>query len=145
MQRIVQLTLILGITLSLTGCYHARIETGLTPSSEVIDIPFATSFIYGLVPPATVEASAKCTSGVAIVETQHSFVNQVVAAVTFGIFTPMHITVTCAAGGAMGALDGDGVEMNVSANASREEVIETFSRAADKAAEEGLDVYVVFE
>ncbi len=145
MQRIVQITLILCFALPLVGCYHARIETGLTPSSQVIDIPFATSFIYGLVPPETVNASSQCSSGVAIVETEHSFVNQLVAAITFGIFTPMHIKVTCASGGGMGALDVDGVEMNVSANATSEEVIDTFSRAADKAVEEGRDVYVVFE
>ena len=144
MQRIVQITLILCIALPLAGCYHARIETGLTPSSEVIDIPFATGFVYGLVPPETVEAESKCTSGVAIVETEHSFVNQLVAALTFGIFTPMHIKVTCAAGG-MGANNVDGAEMNVSANASTEEVLETFTRAADMAVEEGKDVYVVFE
>ncbi|NNK65052.1 MAG: hypothetical protein HKO98_17750, partial [Gemmatimonadetes bacterium] len=32
------------------------------------------------------------------VETQHSFLNGLVAGLTFGIFTPMTITVTCGAG-----------------------------------------------
>lgn len=31
-----------------------------------------------------------------MVETQVSFLNQLVGALTFGIYTPMHITVTCA-------------------------------------------------
>ncbi|QXD16354.1 Bor family protein [Rhodocaloribacter litoris] len=83
--------------LLLTGCYHARVTTGLTPSTEVIDIPFASAWIYGLVPPSIVDVENECENGVARVETQLSFVNQLVGAITFGIYTPMHIRVTCAA------------------------------------------------
>jgi hypothetical protein len=90
--------------LLLSGCYHATIETGREPSPQQIDIPWANSFVYGLVPPALVDAEEQCGSGVARVETQHSFLNGLVAALTFGIFTPMHITVTCAAGGEGAAL-----------------------------------------
>ena len=80
------------------GCYHATVTTGATPSAtETIDQPFASSWIYGLVPPKTVEAAEKCSSGVAKVETRQSFVNGLVGALTFGIYTPMHIRVTCAA------------------------------------------------
>lgn len=79
-----------------TGCYHATIETGRAPSPQQIDIPWANSFVYGLVPPATVDAEAECASGVARVETQHSFLNGLVQLLTWGIYTPMHITVTCA-------------------------------------------------
>jgi len=81
-----------------TGCYHATIETGRAPSPQQIDIPWANSFVYGLVPPATVDAEAECASGVARVETQHSFLNGLVQLLTWGIYTPMHITVTCASG-----------------------------------------------
>lgn len=80
------------------GCYHATVTTGATPSAvEVIDEPFASGWIYGLVPPKTVEAAEKCTSGVAKVETRQSFVNGLVGMLTLGIYTPMHIRVTCAA------------------------------------------------
>lgn len=78
------------------GCYHATIETGATPSTEVIDQKFASSWIYGLIPPKTVSTAARCPNGPAKVETQHSFVNQLVGFVTLGIYTPMQITVTCA-------------------------------------------------
>jgi hypothetical protein len=84
--------------LLLTGCFHARVTTGLEPSVKVIDRPFASGWIYGLVPPSTVEAEAECENGVAGVETELSFVNQLVAFLTGGIYTPMHIKVTCAAG-----------------------------------------------
>jgi hypothetical protein len=38
----------------------------------------------------------KCSDGTARVETQHSFGNQIAAALTLGLYTPMEITVTCA-------------------------------------------------
>ncbi len=84
--------------LFLTGCFHARVTTGLEPSVKVIDKPFASSWIYGLVPPSTVKAEAECENGVARVETELSLVNQLVGFLTGGIYTPMHIKVTCAAG-----------------------------------------------
>jgi Bor protein len=79
------------------GCYHATVETGASPSAETINKSFASGWIYGLVPPSTVSTSAKCANGPARVETQLSFVNQVVSLLTLGIYTPMQVTVTCAA------------------------------------------------
>lgn len=145
MHRISQLILVLLISLSAAGCYHARIETGLTPSAQVIDIPFAAGWVYGLVPPETVKASAQCTNGVAIVETEHSFVNSLVGGLTFGIFTPIHIKVTCATGGNMGLNDAERSELNLSANATSEEVIDAFAKAAEEAVEEGKEIYINFE
>jgi hypothetical protein len=78
------------------GCYHATVETGAAPATEVIHQSFASSWIYGLVPPKTVETESRCPKGVAKVETQHSFVNQLVGFLTLGIYTPMEIRVTCA-------------------------------------------------
>lgn len=83
----------------LSGCYHAIIETGRPAGSEIITNKWAHSFIYGLVPPQVVNTAARCASGVARVETQHSFLNGLAAAVTFGIYTPIQIDVTCATGG----------------------------------------------
>lgn len=92
---------VLGFT---TGCYHATIETGRTPSPQVIEKPWASSFIGGLVPPSTVETAQKCTNGVARVETQMSFLNLLANAITWGIYSPMNIKVTCAAAGGADAL-----------------------------------------
>ena len=78
------------------GCYHATIETGATPSTTIVEKQWASSWIYGLVPPSTIDTKAKCANGVAKVETQHSFLNQLVGFVTLGIYTPMEITATCA-------------------------------------------------
>jgi hypothetical protein len=82
--------------IALLGCYHATVETGATPSTVVIDKSFASSWIYGLVPPDVVSTASKCTDGVAKIETQHTFVNELVGFLTLGIYTPMQIKVTCA-------------------------------------------------
>lgn len=88
---------VLIATVALSACYHATIETGPAPagSAQVIDIPWAHGFIYGLVPPSMVDAKAKCTNGVAKVETELSFMNGLVGALTGSLYTPMHIKVTC--------------------------------------------------
>jgi hypothetical protein len=88
---------------ALTGCYHAVIQTGRPESTDVISIKWANGFIYGLVPPPIVETASRCTNGVAKVETQHSFLNGIAAIVTFSLYTPMQIDVTCAARGTASA------------------------------------------
>ncbi|HKR56648.1 MAG TPA: Bor family protein [Gemmatimonadales bacterium] len=88
-----------ALLVSTAACFHATIETGLAPSATVIEKPFASGWIFGLIPPDAVDTKAKCGAhGVSKVETQHSFVNMLVAFVTFDIYTPISITVTCAAG-----------------------------------------------
>jgi hypothetical protein len=80
------------------ACYHATIDTGLTPSAQTIEKGWANGWIYGLVPPSPVETAQKCPNGVAKVETQLSFANQLVSFLTLGIYTPMEIKVTCSTG-----------------------------------------------
>ena len=127
----------------LPGCYHATIDTGLTPGTEVIHQKFASCWIYGLVPPKTVEAASKCPHGVARVETQYSFLNWLVGSLTFGIYTPMEIKVTCAsAGGA--DLPLAPTDIVVAANASAEEIQKAFMKAADLAVSEGRPVYIEY-
>ncbi len=89
---------IIAIFLS-SACYHATIDTGRTPSTVTIEKHWASGWIYGLVPPSVIETAQKCPSGVAKVETQLSFANQLVNFLTLGIYTPMDVTVTCAQGG----------------------------------------------
>ena len=98
MNRISRLTLAC-LAVAALGCYHATVETGLTPSNQVINKSFASGWLFGLIPPSTVKAASACPSGVARIETQLSFVNQLVGWLTAYIYTPMQITVTCAQGG----------------------------------------------
>jgi len=86
--------------IALSGCFHAVVETGRAPAGEPIVTPWAHAFIYGLVPPAITETAKKCPTGVAKVETKQSFLNGLVGAITWGIYTPMTISYTCAKSGA---------------------------------------------
>ncbi len=139
--RVRRLVGVLGVLLPLGACFHATIETGSTPSTQVLEQSFASSWIYGLVPPKTVETASRCPDGVARVETQQTFLNQLVGFLTLGIYTPMHIRVTCALGssGAAGAL------LRVPAGAGGARVRAAFGEAAMVAADEHAPVLVRFE
>ena len=91
--------LLLTLLLFLPACYHATVSTGLSPGTVKIEDKWANAWIEGLVPPETVETMERCPAGVAQVDTQLSFLNQLVAGLTLGIYTPMEIIVTCAAEG----------------------------------------------
>ena len=93
-----QRTTIAALLLLSAGCYHASIESGMKPGNNKIEEEWASGWAWGLVGPQPIEAQSKCTSGLSKVETEHSFLNGMVGAVTLGIYTPMHLTVTCAAG-----------------------------------------------
>ena len=134
---------VLLLAVSSTGCYHAQVTTGRTPGTVVIDKPFASGWVYGLIPPDTVEAASECPDGVARVETQLSFVNGLISSLTFGIYTPMHITVTCAAAGSASA-DAPRSAFTVANAATSDDVRRTFSAAADAAVQSGQAVYVRF-
>ncbi len=127
----------------LPACWHATVETGLVPSTQVLEQKFASSWIYGLVPPKTVETASRCPEGVARVETQLSFLNQVVHILTLGIYTPMHIKVTCAL--PAGTSAPEGATLTVPANADDDSVRAAFSAAADLAAKQQARVLVRFE
>lgn len=90
--------LLLAAALVLSGCYHATVETGLQPGTQMLQRKWASGWIAGLVPPSTLETMQRCPGGVARVETRLSFANQLVSFLTGGIYTPMEIDVTCAAG-----------------------------------------------
>jgi Bor protein len=126
------------------GCYHATVETGLTSSTEVIHETFASSWIYGLVPPDVISAKAKCAHGVAKVETQHSFVNSLVGIITFGIYTPMDIKVTCASAGGSAFLLQRQPDIVLKGDATQEEVVEAFRKASQLAVATEEPVFVEY-
>ena len=124
------------------GCYHATIETGATPSPTVIRNDFASSWIYGLVPPKTVSTASQCPNGVARVETQLSFVNGLVGILTLGIYTPMAILVTCAEPRSSSAgwpAEFESVEFDPASPAGFEEA---FALAVTRSRDEGRAIYI---
>lgn len=110
------------------------------PSGQVVEESWAHGFVYGLVPPSTVEVAQQCPNGVARVETQLSFLNQLASFLTFGIYTPMEISVQCAAG----AVAQTDAEMRVAPGATAEEARSALAQAALQSAELEQAVVVRF-
>src|SRR5262245_35105262 len=87
------------LAVSATACYHQVINTGRPAGTTVIDMPWVQGWLWGLVAPQPIETRAQCPSNVATVVTEMSFQNGLVSALTLGIYTPQHVTITCAAAG----------------------------------------------
>jgi hypothetical protein len=87
----------------LSGCYHVTVvhnKAGVTQQAAaapvVVEKPFSHSFVYGLVAPAEVNVKDQCPRGVSKVETKQSFINGLVAGITYSLYTPLSVKVTCA-------------------------------------------------
>ncbi|MCH8569080.1 MAG: Bor family protein [Balneolales bacterium] len=139
-KKIALLMLIAGFILA--GCYNARITTGAQPSATVIENAWAHSFIGGLVPPSTVNVAQQCPNGVAIVDTKLSFLNMVANAITFGLYSPMHITVTCAA--ASSSLDLNEQNTIFVSAENKDEVEIAVTEAIRRSSEDKQPIYIKF-
>ena len=88
-----------------SACYRVTVVANETPAPAAppdIEVPWAHSFVYGIVPPSVVTTAGKCPGGVQKVVTERSFLNGLVAVITYSLYTPIHIAATCA-GAAAGA------------------------------------------
>lgn len=103
---------------------------------------WAAGWIFGLVPPKTVETAAQCPHDVAKVMTQLSFANQLVGLLTLGIYTPMTIHVTCAEASETSHIDPKDT-FAVSKDASPKEFRNVFMMAAEKVAQSESEVFVM--
>jgi hypothetical protein len=89
---------LIAAAMLLAGCYRVTVVTGAPASAQTADYPWQHSFVYGLVPPDTVKTAGACPQGTSRVVTERSFLNGLVGALTWSIYTPMHVRVTCASG-----------------------------------------------
>ena len=80
------------------GCFRITVISGAPPANKQIDLPWQNSFVFGIVPPADISTKEACPQGIAKFETERSFLNGLVGAVTLNIYTPMHTAITCASG-----------------------------------------------
>ena len=142
MHRILKLS-VAGLLIAALACYHATVDTGLKPSAQVVEKSFAAGWIFGLVPPSTVSTASKCPHGAAKIETQLSFVNQLVAFLTLDIFTPMSIKVTCAEAG-RASISPTTPTIDVGTNATADQIRDAISRAAGLSLRTGQPVYVEY-
>ena len=121
------------------GCYHAVVDTGKTPNGVAVEKKWAHSFIAGLVPPSVVETASKCPNGIAKVETQLSFLNQLANFLTLGIYSPMEIVVSCA-----GTTAAQDAKSTLAASATEDSRISTMQSAVDLARTAREPIYVQF-
>ncbi len=140
MNKVARLSVIIAALFS-TACFHAVVETGLTPSSHVERRYFRLSFLYGFIAPRPISVAEECVGGVARVETFHTGFEMLLAWATAGIFTPMSIRVTCAASGTSVAPGEHVLNDGQGGVAPQPEAI---ARAASRSAESGHSVYVRF-
>lgn len=138
MNRIAR-TAVLALVVVSAGCYRATINTGLQPNGTMIKQPWAMSFVAGLIPPPEVETATKCPDGVAKVETYHSFMNGLVAALTASIITPITIEVSCAS---KRTSDAGGSTINVAEGQSVRDAITSAMHLAERT---GEAVFVAFQ
>lgn len=131
---------IFALAILMSGCYHAQVTTGLEASDEVYQQKWATGFIAGLVPPSMIDATEHCSNGVAKVETRHSFLNLVAQAITFSLYSPMEITVTCASG--MGATTSDNEPLELAKTSTDEVKEKTYNEAISVASKTQKPVYI---
>lgn len=139
-RRVAQLAMV-ALVLPTAACYHQVVETGKPASPTVIDKPWQLGFVYGLVPPPALNSASQCPGGVAKVETQHSFLNGLVASLTFGLITPMQVTITCAA---TGSASTGGAAPSLTAGDTPESQAAAVNEAARRAGESGAPVLVQF-
>ena len=109
---------------------------------QEINQNWASGWIFGLVPPATINAASECPNGVSRVETQQSFVNGLVGILTWGIYTPMQINVKCASESRADAGGGPTLAAEIDGSASMQEQSEVLTEAVIEAHEAGLPLLV---
>jgi hypothetical protein len=124
-----------------TACFHQVVQTGRVPGNTVVDKPWVATWVFGLVAAPEIDVRKECPSGAAVT-TEQSFVNGLVALVTIGIYTPQHVTITCATSSA--SLPAKFIEVRVPTDASASQSAEIVNRAVEKAAETGSPVVLHF-
>ena len=83
--------------IALCGCYRVTVLTSAAPAATVVDKPWQMSFVDGLIPPPELNTREQCPNGASKVVVEHSFLNGLASGITWGIVSPIHVTVTCAA------------------------------------------------
>lgn len=141
MNRNYLILLILSGIFFFSGCYHAQVTTGQQPSAQIYEDTMAHGFLFGLVPPSIVRAQDECSNGVARVETRISFINGLLSAITFNLYTPMHIIVTCASSSAETLSDKDNL-YTINRADTEEAISKTLSEATEKSLKNNEPFYL---
>jgi Bor protein len=135
------LPLALCVALS-TGCYRQVVHTSLAPSNRAVEHWFVSIWAWGLIPAKPIDVRRECTGGVATIMAEQSRANVFIAILTVGIYTPMHVRVTCAAEPITAPRRPD--DVTIPSGASEDESAEILLRAVERVSETGTPVVVRF-
>lgn len=130
-----------AICLLASACFRQVVQTGRTPGSTVISMPWTATWVLGLVPATPIDVSAQCPSGLATVTTEMTVPNALATIFTFGIFAPRTVTVVCAG---RAALNGGLREFHVARNAPRTEQNAVLTAAAEESNRTNRPIIVRF-
>ncbi len=87
-----------ALLLTASGCFHLHYVTGEPPAPAPTSEKWHNGFVWGLVEGDASDVGAACSSGrYARVDSTETFVNGLVHAITFSIYTPETVTITCSA------------------------------------------------
>lgn len=125
-----------------TACFHQVVQTGRTAGPTVIDKPWVSGWLWGLVANDEVDVRQSCPMGVATVETEQSFLNGLVGGLTLGIYTPQHVRITCASGSA--SLPAGMREIRIPTGATKEVEQALVRQAIEQSAESHVPVALRF-
>lgn len=92
-----KLCIIAAMTFALAACSTQTFNMGRTGSSMPKTDNMQSFFVYGIGQEQTINAAEVCggASKVAKVQTQMTFLNGLLGAITFGIYTPRQARVFC--------------------------------------------------
>jgi hypothetical protein len=125
---------LLAFALLFSGCYQAKVTTGRDAGGETMTMR-KTGFINGLVMQGMpVDGASQCQNGVASVTTKLTVVDQFLAALTGGLYSPMTVQVTCASGGMSSLMPAPEIDFTLPEDATKAEVEETITAAAQESA-----------
>jgi hypothetical protein len=125
-----------------TACFHQVVQTGRAAGSTVVDKPWVPGWLWGLVANDEIDVRQSCPMGVAVVETEQSFMNGLASAVTLGIFTPQHVRITCASSSA--SLPAGTREIRIPTGATKEAEMALVHQAIEQSAEAHAPVALRF-
>lgn len=93
----ISLSLAAVSALALGGCYKVNYKTGLPPGGATHKTK-VSHFLWGAAGGGDTQIGAMCPDGVASVNEQKSFVDQLISGLTGFLYSPTSVVVECAKG-----------------------------------------------
>jgi hypothetical protein len=88
----------LALTVALSGCFNLKYYDSTVPGPGQTHKVWVHSFIGGLVSVGEMDFRGECPTGVYKMNSNHTFVDLLLAGITAGIYTPMNVVYTCGSG-----------------------------------------------